>query len=302
MTRRYRLAIAATTLLSLGAFGTFSYVTAHQRHRASGAAALSEASPAAPSSADVPTTVSTPSPSSTAATAATPDTTAAPMLASPAVGPLFAAGLNSSHHCTASVVDSPHGDLLVTAAHCISGDGTNLVFAPGYRNGHAPYGTWAVKAVYASPQWLSDQSESDDFAFLLVTGPAGRSVQAAVGGNVLSTATTTRGQSLVVSGYTAGLNDAPIICATTEYRTSGFPSFDCPGFAGGTSGSPWITDYDATAGTGDLVGVIGGLHQGGCDQATSYSAPFGPETEQTYQLAVAGGPGAVMPTTSGDGC
>ncbi|CAN5626486.1 hypothetical protein BH10ACT8_BH10ACT8_13000 [soil metagenome] len=302
MTRRYRLAIAAAALLSLGAFGTFSYVTAHQRHRASAAAALSEASPAAASTSDVASAaLSAPSSGSTAASA-TPDTTAAPMLASPTVGPLFAAGLNSSHHCTASVVDSPHGDLLVTAAHCISGAGTNLVFAPGYRNGHAPYGTWAVKAVYASPQWLSDQSESDDFAFVLVTGAGGRSVQAAVGGNVLSTVATTRGQSLVVSGYTAGLNDAPIICATTEYRTSGFPSFDCPGFAGGTSGSPWITDYDATTGTGDLVGVIGGLHQGGCDQATSYSAPFGPTTEQTYQQAVAGGPGAVMPSTAGDGC
>ena len=46
----------------------------------------------------------------------------------PPVGALFttSAGQLGQHFCTASVVDSPAGDLVITAAHCVSG-------GPGHR-------------------------------------------------------------------------------------------------------------------------------------------------------------------------
>ena len=59
----------------------------------------------------------------------------------PAVGALFttSAGKLGRHFCTATVVNSPAGDLVITAAHCVSGT-SGVVFVPGYDNGTTPYG------------------------------------------------------------------------------------------------------------------------------------------------------------------
>ena len=35
------------------------------------------------------------------------------------------------------------------------------------------------------------------------------------------------------------------------------------GDTGGTSGSPWVRNFNARTGTGTIVGVIGGYQQGG---------------------------------------
>src|SRR4051794_16289050 len=61
------------------------------------------------------------------------------------VGALFAADRRSSlaggHFCTASVVHSPHRDLVVSAAPCLDGgDDRGLGFVPGDRGGRAPDG------------------------------------------------------------------------------------------------------------------------------------------------------------------
>ena len=61
------------------------------------------------------------------------------------VGALFVRAGSTDHFCTASVVDSPAKDLLITAAHCINGgDGDgytqDIVFIPDYRDGGAGKG------------------------------------------------------------------------------------------------------------------------------------------------------------------
>src|SRR5215472_16796522 len=68
-----------------------------------------------------------------------------------AVGALFTSsnGILGSHFCTASVVSSPAGNLLITAAHCLQGKHPgDVVFAPGYHNGRFPHGVWAVTTAY----------------------------------------------------------------------------------------------------------------------------------------------------------
>src|ERR1700712_4975124 len=60
----------------------------------------------------------------------------------PAVGVIFDDGLTNPHSCSASVVQSPGRNLVLTAAHCISGSGAGLQFAPGYVDGKTPYGVW----------------------------------------------------------------------------------------------------------------------------------------------------------------
>ena len=83
---------------------------------------------------------------------------------------------------------------------------------------------------------------------------------------------------MTVTGYVLGQNDAAVTCTPPVYFTSGWPSFDCGGFADGTSGSPWVQ-------AGHVDAVIGGLHQGGCTPATSYSAPFGADVTALYERA-----------------
>ncbi len=91
----------------------------------------------------------------------------------PTVGALFVPGAYpaSLHTCTASVIRSTSRDLIMTAAHCVTGTGRGYVFVPGYRNGKAPYGVWHVVAAYGSPQWVHHPHHQDtqrDWAFLRV--------------------------------------------------------------------------------------------------------------------------------------
>src|SRR5256885_3460133 len=78
-----------------------------------------------------------------------------PAVSSPAIGALFVDG---AHYCTASVVHSDQGDVLLTAAHCIhDGEGgdylTGVTFAPGYHSDSAPFGYWTVSDEVVGPGW-----------------------------------------------------------------------------------------------------------------------------------------------------
>ncbi len=116
--------------------------------------------------------------------------TARAIAGTPAVGALFTltAGRLGPHFCTASVVSSPHGDLVLTAAHCVSGNTSDMVFVPGYDNGRAPYGLWTVQRVYADQAWQSAADPDDDAAFLQVTQPGSvRPIQDVTGAEKLIT-------------------------------------------------------------------------------------------------------------------
>ena len=67
------------------------------------------------------------------------------------------------------MVDSPAGDLLITAAHCVTGRAPGTIaFVPGYHTGHEPYGIWPVKQVIADNDWLSSGNPDHDVAFLII--------------------------------------------------------------------------------------------------------------------------------------
>jgi hypothetical protein len=69
-------------------------------------------------------------------------TQAIPSGGTAAVGALVTvdgSGRLGTHFCSASVVDSPAGNLVITAAHCLAGRTPGgFVFVPGYRDGRAP--------------------------------------------------------------------------------------------------------------------------------------------------------------------
>ncbi len=60
----------------------------------------------------------------------------------------------------------------------------------------------------------------------------------------------------------------PITCTAKVYFEGVYPAFNCNPYIGGTSGSPWLAPTPEGV---MVVGLIAGLHQGGCYTYTSYS-------------------------------
>lgn len=221
----------------------------------------------------------------------------------PRVGALFLPGLYPAFHtCTASVVHSSGHDVVMTAAHCMQGSGLGYLFAPGYHDGKTPYGTWRVTAAYGSGRWVRHQDPQRDWAFLVLARQrrGGRvvGVEDVTGGNRLGTAPRS-GRRVSVPGYVLGDGGDPITCRTRVYRHAGYPAFDCAGYQGGTSGSPWLTGHGSRR---SIVGVIGGLHQGGCSPATSYSSRLGRAAHAVLRRAARRGPATTFPVAGSDGC
>ncbi|MFD3871728.1 trypsin-like serine peptidase [Streptomyces sp. NPDC058623] len=217
---------------------------------------------------------------------------ARPVPAEPAIGALFSPGFDwdGDHHCSGSVLHSPGGDLVVTAAHCVHQGGfrTNLVFVPGYRDGVAPYGVWVPTRIEVDPRWVRSADPDHDVAFLRVrragpgAGGPGARLEALTGAM-----TPGFGPELPAMARLVGYpNDAeePLGCANTAVAAG--PAqlrLDCADVPNGTSGGPVLTgDRGRT-----LIGVIGG-RDGGGDESTSYSSYLGADARALYERATTG--------------
>ncbi|MET9506126.1 trypsin-like peptidase domain-containing protein [Streptomyces sp. NPDC006622] len=189
-----------------------------------------------------------------------------------------AGGFAGAHFCTASVVHSPHRDLLVTAAHCLAGQGA-LVFVPGYRDGKAPYGVWSVRRDFLPDGWGEGRDEDSDVAFAVAGEVGGRRVEDVVGAGRFVTRTDVGATDVTVTGYPDS-RETPLTCTNRPRRLSRTQQrIDCPDFSGGTSGSPWVNGY------GEVVGVLGGHEEGGATDDVSYSVVLGAEAAALYREA-----------------
>jgi len=208
------------------------------------------------------------------------------------VGALFEHDASGNHFCTASVVASPGRNLLITAAHCING-GKNggyrqdIVFIPGYRDGQEPYGVWTPARLLVAPQWQDSSDPDYDVGFIVLKPDDGKNVEDVLGANQLGI--DPGYENLVrVTGYPSSKN-APVTCTgRTSQQSESQLRFECDGFPGGTSGSPWVTHFDPRTLTGTIVGVLGGYQGGGSTEDVSYSSYLGPEVERLYHQAIAG--------------
>lgn len=220
----------------------------------------------------------------------------------PTVGALFPSAGSKKHFCTASVVASPTGDVLLTAAHCVQGSAKGMSFAPGFHRGISPFGRWEVTGAYFDPEWMSEQKITRDYAFLTVApkqiAGASTDIQTITGANALGTKPT-RGETVSVPADPAGEANSPITCTAKVYFSGAFPAFNCNPYVDGTSGSPWLA---ATPDGITIVGLIAGLHQGGCYTYTSYSPPLNSHTRAVYQRAVTGTNPQLGPDPGSDNC
>ncbi|MEV4433258.1 hypothetical protein [Streptomyces sp. NPDC049585] len=217
----------------------------------------------------------------------------------PTVGVIFYVGQDlKDHHCTASVVHSPKGNLIITAGHCGLGD--DAAFVPGYRSGadRQPYGIWPIDRTFTDPRRDDYGDGSDlDVAFATVTtDERGRPIERVTGANRL---VRTPGFTNVVTvvGYPASdadPADQAVRCTALTSRLEGHQQMKmrCDGFYSGTSGSPWFTRFDDRKGVGDIAGVLGGLNGGGPDgedsDRVSYSPLNGDDVFALYLDAING--------------
>jgi V8-like Glu-specific endopeptidase len=217
------------------------------------------------------------------------------------VGALFEHGAAGNHFCTASVVSSPGKNLLITAAHCINGGkgsggyDSDIVFIPDYRDGQAPFGVWTPARLIVAPQWANSSDPDYDVGFVLLEPNHGRDIEQVLGASRLGT--DSGYQYLVhVTGYPDSEN-VPITCVNWTSRFSDSQlKFECAGYTGGTSGSPWVAKFIAGSHTGTIVGVIGGYQEGGDTPSLSYSVRFGPAILALYRQAVTADAPVAEPT------
>jgi hypothetical protein len=219
---------------------------------------------------------------------------AAPVPPDARIGALFL-GAGDLHTCTAGVLDSADGDLILTAAHCVA-EGVDTTFVPGFKDSADPAAVWRVDTIYLDPRWVRNQDPLADFAILRVSRDGGGSVEAEAGGGLAIGTAPKPGTVVNVTGYGLGVGGGPIGCeSTTESAPGGFPSLPCGGLVDGTSGAPWTTGPTVT-------GLVGGLDGGGCDENVSYSPPFDGGVGALLARAEAGGPGDEAPSVFDDDC
>ncbi|HEY0937120.1 MAG TPA: trypsin-like serine protease [Trebonia sp.] len=206
----------------------------------------------------------------------------------PTVGALFYTTGRQAHFCTASVVDSTRGDIILTAAHCVYGSSyaANLAYVPKWHGGETPYGVWAVTRITVARGWVSARNPDLDFAFLTVAPPhkGGVPVQKVTGGLRLGVNTGYQ-HKIYVIGYN-NTDREPVGCAAASTRFK--PSqqkFSCPDFQNGTSGASWILGLNRRTGGGTVIGDIGGYEQGGDHADVSYSPYYSAPILTLFQQA-----------------
>ncbi|MFC1409924.1 serine protease [Streptacidiphilus sp. N1-12] len=239
-------------------------------------------------------------PAGFAGPAATLSTAGAAFDGLPSVGALFLAddtGRSTHHHfCTGTVVASTVGNVVATAAHCLSDPAAGapasasapVLFVPGYHDGREPYGEWTVTKVLVDPHWAASSDRDYDVAFVVVSrlGSPGARLADLVGAQAVGFAPQ-RPEPVGVIGYPAD-TEKPVACRNTLKVYSPTQSeFDCTGFADGSSGGPILTGVDPRTGRGTLVGVIGGYEEGGDTPDVSFASYFGDAVKALYAQAVA---------------
>jgi trypsin-like peptidase len=221
--------------------------------------------------------------------------TATPVPPDPRVGAVFLGG-GTLHTCTAGVLHSAAGDLILTAAHCVA-EGVDAAFVAGLSNTAAPDDVWHIDAVYLDPRWVQSQDPLADFAIARVSRATGGTVEAQAGGGLKLGSAPKPGTVVAVTGYVMGVGGGPIGCRTATASTrEGFPALDCAALVDGLSGAPWMEGSTVT-------GLIGGLKGGGrTDESISYSPPFDEAIRRLLTRAEVAGTPDAAPTVFDDDC
>ncbi|MGW2089158.1 trypsin-like serine peptidase [Streptomyces sp. NPDC001880] len=169
--------------------------------------------------------------------------------------------------CTGTAVNSDSEVLVLTAAHCLhEGPGgtwtKNHVFYPAYHDGSAPYGAFTAWNIATSPFWSTGAKPDyeNDYGMLVVNDNAkGETVVEAAGGFQIVPDMRT-GEQVTLLGYSGPPYDGnhqefcqdlvePTVPPINMWQV------ECPNMKPGSSGGPWLLDYDYDTGAGYIAGL-----------------------------------------------
>lgn len=203
------------------------------------------------------------------------------------------------YRCSASVIASPGGDLLLTAGHCVIDPESGVVarwltFVPGYHDGREPLGEWAateygVPAAWSETAGTKSVDESGDLAILRMQPREsdGASLQSITGALGIAF-NQPRNQLYTQFGYPAKYpyNGEALYEEVAEYvgadktftpATVGVGS----DFTQGSSGGPWTT------GGGSPVALSVTAYSYGAHTGQLFGPYFGAAAKSLYRRASA---------------
>ncbi|CAG8691812.1 469_t:CDS:1, partial [Dentiscutata heterogama] len=179
-------------------------------------------------------------------------------------------------NCTATVIKTNNGSIAITAAHCVYdhklGAWNKVYFYPGYNNGAE--GRVGKVVAYRSIIWNAflENAEMYDYALTKFYYQNGRKLQDDTGAFDYDPDIPHGNYSITVFGYPA---DGDMDCPRDGKHLCSFQgnSFDFPdnlpnatSYRGipidvgyGSSGGPWIRNYDPTTNTGTVIGISHGI-------------------------------------------
>lgn len=211
------------------------------------------------------------------------------------------------YQCSGSVIDSPAGDVVLTAGHCVIDAETgevahSVIFVPGYRETTAPFGVFGASSWVTTPEWSSTAGtsfpdEAGDVAMLVLAPNAstGKSVEATVG-NLSIAFEQPRKQTYTQWGYPAEApypegeilysHTTPYAGADPSYPLAVAPIRIASDFTAGASGGPWTI---GTTSAPTVLSVTDYYYQ--LDPGHLYGAYFGVAARQAYEVAA----GVVVP-------
>jgi len=189
-------------------------------------------------------------------------------IAEPAVPPyavngrLFVRQGDKRGFCSATAIDSPSRQLVLTAGHCVNSGPLGrrgrsawshfLMFVPAYTGGTAPFGAFIAhrKSVFALRQWVKFSNPNFDIGAIVTTPNAeGVNVADAVGGGAAIATDLSRRQDFQTFGYPGESRsmqgcDSPYVGDDAlTYRIPGPPTIAirCH-WAPGASGGGWLIE------------------------------------------------------------
>ncbi|CAF2060687.1 unnamed protein product [Rotaria magnacalcarata] len=189
----------------------------------------------------------------------------------PAVGKIFFSFDKLTYMCSGSVVNAANRDTIVTAGHCVYNNtakvfATNLIFMPHYENNVRPHGTFPARSIVTTQEWMAKVDYTHDVAVVVVdTNDEYEHVQDLAGAFGISLNAPEVGATHLF-GYPVNSEKGEVMdtCNGQTAKPSTIVSMlsnnfkgmqiTC-GMNGGSSGGPWIRNYNSNTGSGLQVAV-----------------------------------------------
>lgn len=180
--------------------------------------------------------------------------------------------------CSASALNSPSKQLVVTAGHCIhEGRGgtwmQNWVFVPRYRSGARPFGTFSAKYFRTFNTWISNSDYSRDVGMVTTWPLNGNKLVNVVGGHGLAW-NQSRTVGVTILAYPSNFSSGEIQQAcqgTTSDGGGGTIKLTC-NFGGGSSGGGWLMNFNNSTGLGQVNGAMSTIDTTGTNRASYFDS------------------------------